>query len=209
MKKFPYPLYLVMNKAACTKQDWLWLAEEAILGGVDVIQLREKEISESEFVARALALKNITDRYKVPLIINDNLFVAKAVDAAGIHVGNEDITPSEIRQEWAADKYIGYSVQKADGINPEVLPFVDYLAVSPVFLTATKPRNLNPWGIEGIKSLRTQTDFPLVGIGSMKPENAQEVWQAGVQSIAVVTAICEAEDPRMVAQSFKQQMQLS
>lgn len=196
---FPYKLYLVISQADCKGQNFLTVAEEAILGGVDIIQLREKNDSTDTFVRKALQLKDITEKYKVPLIINDCLEVAKSVDATGIHVGKKDITPIEIRKQWNKDKYIGYSIEHIDQLSSEQAIVADYLAISPVFKTLTKTDTITEWGLEGIKTIRRLTNQPLVAIGNLDLSNVKSVRDAGADCIAVVSAICGATDPQQAA----------
>ena len=191
---FPYPLYLVLSDAACTHHSYLKVAEQAIKGGVDIIQLREKTCCTEQFKTKALHLKEITVKYKIPLIINDQLDVARYIDADGIHVGNSDCPPSQIAQQWP-DKMIGYSIESLNQLKENEINFAHHLGISPVFSTETKKNTIIEWGISGVKQIRQLTDKPLIGIGNMKLSNITEVIRAGANSIAVVSAICSSKDP--------------
>src|SRR5690606_4148350 len=138
-QEFPYRLYLVISEADCRGRELLWVAEEAIRGGVDLIQLREKQATTTEFLEKATQLKAVTDRYEVPLIINDNLMVAQQVGAFGIHVGQQDLPPSEIRRVWRDCRLLGYSVEELSQLDNPEIAWADYLGVSPIFSTDTKP----------------------------------------------------------------------
>lgn len=199
---FPYPLYLVISKEACTFVPFLILAEEAIKGGVDIVQLREKNCTNATFLDTALALKEITDKYNVPLIINDNLEVATKVDAYGVHVGNSDMPPSQIADIWP-QRPIGYSIEYLSQLESEEIKFANHLGISPVFSTPTKKNTVTEWGISGIKNLRKLTSKPLIGIGNMNASNLKEVLDAGANSVAVVSAICGAKDPYKEASLLK------
>lgn len=202
-RTFPYRLYLVISEADCRGRELHWVAEEAIRGGVDLIQLREKQATTAEFLEKAIQLKQVTDRYGVPLIINDNLAVAQQVGAFGIHVGQQDLPPSEIRRAWRDCRLLGYSVEELSQLeNPET-GWADYLGVSPIFSTATKPDTVTEWGIDGIRNLRQQTDMSLVAIGRMGRDNAAAVVEAGADCVAVVSAICAADHPREAAAELK------
>ena len=204
MSAFPYPLYLVISSTSCGERNFLEVAEEAIQGGVDIIQLREKDCTTAEFIQLAEQLKTITDKHNVPLIINDNLEVAMLVDAAGIHVGNSDISPSEIKKRWRKPNIIiGYSIEYLEQLENEESKVVDYLAASPVFNTVTKTDTVTEWGLEGVAQIKSLTDKPLVAIGNLKKHNAEVVANAGADSIAVVSAICMAENPKQEAQDIK------
>lgn len=204
---FPYPLYLVISEADCKGRDMLWVAEKAIKGGVDIIQLREKNSCDEVFLEKAIALKNLTDQYQIPLIINDNLEVADKVDADGIHVGNSDVQPSIIDQKWNKEsKIIGYSIEYLHQLENEEIEFSDYLGISPVFSTATKLDTVTEWGLAGIEKIRSLTTKPLVAIGRMNLNNIKDVINAGADSVALVSAICSAEDPEKAAYLLKNEI---
>lgn len=203
-KSFPYPLYLIISEESCQGKDLFQVAEEAIAGGVDVVQLREKTDPDELFLEKASRLKKITDRYNVPLIINDNLEVAMASGAFGIHVGNNDLPPSVIRKQWKSCQHIGYSIEYLEQLDTEEVLYADALAVSPVFTTPTKKDTVTEWGINGIATMRSRSSKPLIAIGNIQHENLPMVLEAGADCAAVVSAICAAPDPRAAAYRFKQ-----
>ncbi|RFS17847.1 thiamine phosphate synthase [Emticicia sp. C21] len=200
---FPYQLYLVISEEACQGRDFLKVAEQAIIGGVEIIQLREKNTDTPIFIEKALRLKEITERYNVPLIINDNLEVANAVQAFGIHVGNTDTPPTEIRSRWGNQLQIGYSIEYLSQLETMETATANHLGISPIFSTATKTDTVTEWGLEGIRLIRSLTDKPLIAIGNMNKTNAVSVVQAGADSIAVVSAICSAENPQKAAYELR------
>lgn len=205
--EFPYRLYLVISEEACRGKDMLKVAEQAIKGGVDLIQLREKHLPEHIFLDKAQRLKELTTSYGIPLIINDNPRIAAKIDAAGIHVGNHDIQPNTLRpQQFFKGKLIGHSIEYLHQMDQEQVAVSDYLGISPVFKTRTKTDTVTEWGLEGVQRLRQMTQKPLVAIGSIKANNARYVIQAGADCIAVVSAICGAEDPQRAAHELKQQI---
>ena len=209
MKKhlsFPYKLYLVISQADCKGQNFLTIAEQAILGGVDVIQLREKNDLTKTYIRKAFQLKEITTKYQIPLIINDNIEVAKKVDAIGIHVGTKDITPTEIRNQWSETKCIGYSIEYLEQLGNEQVVLSDYLGISPVFKTPTKTDTITEWGLDGIRTMRNLTDKPLVAIGNIRLNNLKSVIKAGADCIAVVSAICSATNPQKAAYELKNEI---
>jgi len=207
LNSFPYQLYLVISEADCMGRNFLQVAEQAILGGVDVIQLREKNSSTDSFMTKALQLIEITDKYSIPLIINDNIEVAEKVNAAGIHVGNSDDPPAYLRQRpLLTKKMIGYSIEYLSQLNNEETAVSDYLGISPVFRTDTKTDTITEWGLEGIKTIRQLTEKPLVAIGNIYLGNAKEVMNAGADCLAVVSAICHASDPQKAAYQLKNEI---
>lgn len=200
---FPFRLYLVISEADCRGRDMLWVAEEAIRGGVDLLQLREKHVDTDSFVAKAERLKEVTDRHGVPLIINDNLAVAMRVEAFGIHVGQQDTPPGSVRSTWPDCRLLGYSIERLDQLQNNESAIADCLGISPVFSTATKPDTVTEWGIEGIRQIRQLTEKPLIAIGRMNRHNAGAAVRAGANCIAVVSAICTADSPRKAAAELK------
>ncbi|GEN69285.1 thiamine phosphate synthase [Chryseobacterium rhizosphaerae] len=204
---FPYQLYLVISEADCIGKNFLTVAEEAILGGVDIIQLREKNDSTELFLQKAQKLMEITEKYGIPLIINDHIEVAEKVNSAGIHVGNSDTAPTFLRQRPSIqNKIIGYSIEYLAQLENEQTMVSDYLGISPVFKTHTKTDTITEWGLEGVAKIRQLTEKPLVAIGSIHLGNAKEVLNAGADSLAVVSAICSAANPQKAAYELKNEI---
>ncbi|MCC4213205.1 thiamine phosphate synthase [Leeuwenhoekiella parthenopeia] len=204
--RFPYKLYLVLSEADCKGRHFLKVAEESIIGGVDLIQLREKNDDLETFIRKALQLKEITDNYEIPLIINDNLEIAKKVNATGIHVGTHDIPPVAIRELWCNAAYVGYSIEHLEQLDTEETAVSDYLGISPVFKTPTKTDTITEWGLDGIRTIRKLTDKPLVAIGNLDVHNIKSVIDAGADCIAVVSAICGAPNPQKAAYQLKNEL---
>ncbi len=206
-RDFPYPLYLVISEADCRGRNFLEVAEQAILGGVDIIQLREKHTTTEVFLQKAEQLMEITDRYHVPLIINDNIEVAQKLNVAGVHVGNSDASPTFLRkQAMISHKIIGYSIEFLSQLENEQTKAADYLGISPVFKTDTKKDTVTEWGLEGIATIRQLTEKPLVAIGNIHLGNVKAVINAGADSVAVVSAICSATNPQQAAFELKNEI---
>lgn len=205
--KFPYHLYLVLSENDCPKGNFIDIAEQAIAGGVDIIQLREKTADTAQFLVKALRLQDRLSKYQVPLIINDNLEVALKSSAFGIHVGNNDISPKYIRSVWKNCQSLGYSIEYLEQLDNENTLVSDCLGISPVFRTSTKKDTVTEWGIQGIKKIRSKTDKPLIAIGSMNAQNAYEAIKAGADCIAAVSAICSADNPTKAAYKIRNQIE--
>ncbi|SHK74105.1 thiamine phosphate synthase [Epilithonimonas mollis] len=204
---FPYQLYLVISEKDCLGKDFLKVAEQSILGGVDIIQLREKKASTEDFLVKALKLKDITDKYNIPLIINDHCKVAEKINSAGVHVGNNDRSPSVLRdQQFLQDKIIGYSIEYLHQLENEHTKVSDYLGISPIFRTDTKKDTVTEWGLDGLSQIRSLTDKPLVAIGNINLSNVSSVIKAGADAVAVISAICAAENPEKAAFELKNQI---
>lgn len=200
---FPYELYLVVSEANC-KLNMLKVVEEAILGGVDIVQLREKHLNTEDYLRSAMRLKEVTDRYNIPLIINDNLQVAIQANAFGIHVGCNDIPPTAIHKTWHSCQSIGYSVESLYQLQTEEAAIASCLGISPVFDTPTKTDTVTTWGLKGIEAIRKLTAKPLIAIGGICLANVKEVINAGADCIAVVSAICSAGNPQKAAYELKE-----
>lgn len=204
---FPYPLYLVISEVSCKGRSFIEVAESAILGGVDIIQLREKNATTESFLKKAQQLKEITDKYNVPLIINDNAEVARQVETAGIHVGNNDLLPLFLRQQmFFKNKLIGYSIEYLRQLENEHTAVSTYLGISPVFRTDTKKDTITEWGVDGVAHIRERTEKPLVAIGNINLKNTRAVINAGANAIAVVSAICGAANPEKAAYELKNEI---
>jgi thiamine-phosphate pyrophosphorylase len=199
-------LYLVTDSELIRGRPLVDVVNAAVQGGVSCVQLREKQLGTRDFLARALALKALLKPLRIPLVINDRVDVALACDADGVHLGQSDMPADEARRLLPAHVFIGWSVESpADAAHSALMP-VDYLGVSPVFATPTKTDTQAPWGLAGLRQVRAQTSLPLVAIGGIHPGNAAEVMAAGADSLAVVSALCAADDPRAAAREFLQHM---
>lgn len=175
------------------------IAVDAVQGGVTVVQLRWKSGSGRAFTDLARAMHFDIAGSGVPLIVNDRVDVALATGADGVHLGQSDLYPADARRLLGDEAIIGLSVENADQVREAEAFDVDYLAISPVFATPTKTDTGRPWGIEGVRAVRSASRHKLVAIGGLNASNAAAVIRAGADGIAVVTAICCAEDPRAAA----------
>ena len=188
-------LYLVTDRPLCLGRELEWIVSEAVRGGVTMVQLREKDANTREFVALGLRLKELLAPLGVPLIINDRIDVALAVDADGIHIGQSDMPYEIARRLLGPGKIIGLSVENIDEVIRANALDVDYIAVSPVYGTPTKTDTAEPFGLEGLRRAVELTRHPVVAIGGMNERTAADVFAAGADGIAVVSAICSAPDP--------------
>jgi thiamine-phosphate pyrophosphorylase len=203
-----WDVYLVTDRAFSRGRSTTEIVEAAIRGGVSVVQLREKDLDTRDFYTEAAQIRDLLRSADIPLIINDRIDIALAVDADGVHVGRHDMPVRIARKVLGPDRIIGLSLNKLKDITEEALAFADYLAVSPVFATATKLDTAPEWGLEGLRKARNLTDMPLVAIGSIKNENAGQVVMAGADCVAVVTAIVSAGNPehatRVLAETVRE-----
>jgi len=195
-------LYFVTDRGLCGDKTLADVVIQAIRGGAACVQLREKDVTTRFFVEEALRIKALLAPFKVPLIINDRLDVALAVEADGVHVGQEDMPYEIARKLMGPRAIIGLSVETWEDVERAQGLDVDYLGVSPVFATPTKTDTKEPWGREGLARIRAFSRHPLVGIGGLNASNAEAVVMAGADSVAVVSAICAAPDPYAVSREL-------
>lgn len=199
MMDFDLSLYLVTDRSLSLGRSLEYIVEEAVKGGVTMVQLREKTCSSREFYDLAVKLKNCLKPYKTPLIINDRLDIALACDAEGLHIGQGDIPYEVARKLFGKNKIIGLSVENVqDAIDANKLD-VDYIGISPVFSTPTKTDTAQALGLEGVEEITQISRHPSVGIGGINKSNTQDIIYAGANGISVVSAIMSAPDPRFAA----------
>lgn len=195
-------LYLVTDQKSLCGRTLADVVLSAVQGGVGCVQLREKDLCTRDFVALALVVKNVLAPMGVPLVINDRIDVALACGAQGVHLGQSDMPVALARQLLPPEVFIGLSVENLSDVARAAGQPIDYLGVSPIFATPTKTDTATPWGLAGLRQVRAMTHLPLVAIGGIHLANAAEVLQAGADGLAVVSAICSAQDPGAAAQSF-------
>ena len=197
-------LYLVTDRLLSRGRDIGWIVTQAVEGGVTMVQLREKGTSTREFIELALRIKNILHPLGVPLLINDRLDVALAVDADGVHIGQTDMPCEIARRLLGPDKIIGLTVENmGDMLRANELA-VDYVGVSPVYSTTTKADTAAPFGLDGLREAVRLSVHPTVAIGGMNARTAVNVMACGTDGIAVVSAIVSADSPLEAARNLKE-----
>jgi thiamine-phosphate pyrophosphorylase len=205
-KKVDYSLYLVTDRALSLGRSNLEVIQAAVRGGVTLVQLREKEATTKEFYQEGLKIRAYLKARDIPLIINDRIDMALALDAEGVHLGQEDMPIDAARKILGPQKIIGASVFTPEEAKIAEALGADYLGLSPIFVTETKPELIQHLGIKGIPLLKEAVKIPVVGIGSMSESNAYEAVKAGLDGVAVVSAICSREDPRAAAEAIKKEV---
>lgn len=196
-------LYLVTDRSLSLGRELEEVVSKGVAGGVTMVQLREKDTSTGEFIDLAFRLKEILKPYGVPLIINDRVDVALAVDADGLHIGQSDMPYELARKLLGPNKIIGLSVENMDDLIEANRLDVDYVGISPVFATNTKTDTAKPFGLDGLKEAVRLSLHPTVAIGGMNRDTAAEVMLTGCDGIAVVSAISSAQDPAAAASELK------
>jgi thiamine-phosphate pyrophosphorylase len=196
-------LYLVTDQSLMRGRPLADVVAQAVQGGVTCVQLREKNLGTRDFLAQALLLKKLLAPLRVPLVINDRIDISLACGAAGVHLGQSDLPVAEARKLLPPEVFIGWSVESMDQVRQSANLQVDYLGVSPVFATLTKTDTAPAWGLDGLAQVRAATRLPLVAIGGIHAGNAREVLRAGADGLAVVSALCAADDPRAAAAGIR------
>jgi len=199
-----YSLYLVTDAELAGGRSHSQIIAAAIRGGVTVVQYREKNASTRRMVGEALELRQLCRSYNVPFIINDRLDVALAVDADGVHLGQDDMPADLARQLIGPGKILGVSVENVSQARRAMEDGADYVGASPIFATPTKPDAPPPMGIRGLQELARVCTLPIVAIGGLNASNAAAVLRAGATGLAVVSAIVSADDVELAARELKQ-----
>lgn len=198
-KLIDYSLYLVTDRRLARGRPTLDVVRAAVAGGVTCVQLREKTCTTREFIEEALAVSGFLKASRVPLIINDRLDVALAVEAEGVHLGQNDMPLATARRIVGNSMLIGISAESLQDAVDAARGGADYIGVSPIFDTPTKTDTAPALGLAGLSAIRRVVTIPLVAIGGLGVQNAAEVIRHGADGVAVVSAIVSADDPRKAA----------
>jgi thiamine-phosphate pyrophosphorylase len=206
MKNFDPSLYLVTDRLLAKGRPIEFIVEQALKGGVTMVQLREKDCSIRDFINLAVRLKKILAPFHIPLIINDRLDIAFASNADGLHIGQQDMPYATARKILGKEKIIGLSVENITQAEDANELDVDYIGLSPVFVTDTKAELVNALGLEGVREIASFSKHCMVAIGGINARNVVDVLQAGATGIAVVSAIVSADDPMMAAREIREKI---
>lgn len=191
--KVDYTLYLCTDSRLMSCGTVEESVERGILGGVSVVQLREKNASSLELFQLAKRVKLVTDRYNVPLVINDRLDICQAVDAAGVHLGQSDLPCREARRILGDGKLIGVSAALPEEAARAQADGADYLGVGAVFTTSTKT-NTRPVTPDAIRAIRRAVTIPFVVIGGVNAQNIAQLYGLGINGAAVISAVVSSHD---------------
>lgn len=195
-----YGVYLVTDHDLCLGRPILDVVLQAVEGGVGAVQIREKTGKTRDFLELAKLLVREVQSKGVPVIINDRVDIALASGAAGVHVGQSDMPVKDARLLLGEKAIIGLTAPTMEGLAQGIKESIQYIAVSPVFATMTKTDTAPAWGLEGMREARAfmnsvSCDIPLMTIGGVGQSNARAIRETGIESIAVVSAICSADSP--------------
>lgn len=204
-----YRLYLVTDRNCLQQQTLEQAVEQAILGGVTLVQLREKAIASKAFYERALRIKAICHHYNVPLLINDRVDIALAVEADGVHIGQSDLPCGVVRQILGKDKIIGVSARTAQQAIQAQADGADYLGVGAMFATSTK-QDAQTVTIASLTQIRQAVTLPIVAIGGINHTTLPALQQAlqaadtSIDGVAVVSAILGQKDVKLASEQLKE-----
>lgn len=194
-------LYLVTNRYQDSLESFLEKVETACRSGVTIVQLREKNLTTNQYYQLAKQVKEITDAYQVPLIIDDRLDVCLAVDAAGLHIGDDELPVSVARQVLGPEKILGVTAKTVKRALEAEEGGADYLGTGAIFPTTTK-ENAPITLISTLKTICQRVDIPVVAIGGLTSENIDQLIGTGIAGIAVVRDLMQAEDIEAKTQAF-------
>ena len=200
-KRIDYSIYLLTDDECLKGRPLLPSVEEALQGGVTLVQYRSKFKDGGPMYEEALALKALCDSYDVPLIINDRVDVALAVGAAGVHVGQDDLPCAVVRALTGADFVIGVSAHNPEEARLAIAAGADYLGCGAVFGTATKP-GVAKLGLANLRAIRRVATKPMVGIGGVTSDNYGEVLATGADGAAIISGILGADDIKAEVAKF-------
>lgn len=202
-KKFDGTLYLVTDAALSSPRTVEEVVRLAVKGGVTAVQLREKESTTRHILEVGKALKQFLEPLGVPLLVNDRVDIALALEADGVHLGQSDMPYDDARRLLGQKAIIGVSIETLEQVKELEESDVDYFALSPVFSTPTKPDTVTEWGIEGLRIVRTMTKHMLIAIGGINLSNVRTIINEGADGVAVVSAICAAPDPEEASRQLR------
>lgn len=203
-KAMDLTLYLVTGRYDFHDDQFLAVIEEACKNGVTLVQLREKELLTSSFYELALKVKAITDRYHIPLIINDRVDICLAVDAAGVHIGDDELPVGVVHSLIGSEKILGVSAKTVErGLEAEKAG-ADYLGIGAIFPTKTKETPLT--SIETLKAINGAVTIPSVAIGGIKEENLVNFRGTGIAGVSIVSEIMLAEEVGKKVRSLRQKI---
>lgn len=199
-------LYLVTDRRWLRDRKLIDDVELALKGGVTCVQLRDKELSRSEWIEEALAMKELCHQYQVPLIINDNVEVMLEADADGVHVGQNDMPAAKVRELIGPNKILGVSAHNKEEALLAIKAGADYLGVGAIFTTSTKD-DAKVINLQDVSDICKSVDIPIVAIGGIHENNIDQLIGTGVSGVAVVSAIMAKDDILEASKELKRKVQ--
>ncbi len=202
MKHLNTTMYFITDSTGFSEEVFLYRVEEACKGGVTLVQLREKEKSTREYIRLAEKVHAITQRYRIPLIIDDRVDVALAIHAEGVHVGQADMPVRIARQLMGADAIIGATAKTVEQAQADYSEGADYLGVGAIYPTTTKVKTVLT-SVDTLKEIVRAVPIQVNAIGGLNKNNLCVLKDSGIDGICVVSAIMKAENPQLAAKELK------
>ena len=199
-----FDLYLVTDRAQTRGRDLLWVLEQALGGGVNAIQLREKDLGGRDLFELAEKTRRLCERYGAALFINDRIDVALAVDAAGVQLGKTSLSIETARALLGPEKLIGASIHSIEEVRPAAQSGADFVLFGPVYFTPSKAGFGAPQGLAALRKIVETSALPVYGIGGITANNIIGVRDAGARGIALIAAIIGAQDPQESTRAIMQ-----
>lgn len=199
--KLDLSVYFILDPSLCPSERIEDIVQRALDGGVRLLQLRNKKDPKSKIAEQARLLQPIARKFDVPLLINDHVDVAIDVNADGVHLGQGDLNPEKAREMLGSEKIIGLTAFTEEHMHKIASETVDYVGTGPFFETKTD-KGKPVMGEVRFAEVIAHAPCRVVGIGGITPENAHEVIKAGADGVAMMRAVCEADDPKAAAQAF-------
>ena len=194
-----FHLYLITDRRLASGGDLLYAVEQAIIGGVRAVQLREKDLGSRELLSLAREMRRLTSAYGAKLLINDRVDIALAAGADGVHLGGDSISPRDARRLLGPNRLIGCSTHRAEQIEQAEADGADFAVFGPVYFTPSKAAFGPPLGLEALQSACARTRIPVFALGGVGAANIDEVISAGADGVAMISAILSAKDPKAAA----------
>jgi thiamine-phosphate pyrophosphorylase len=204
-----FAFYLVTDRSQTEGRDLLWVLEQALDGGVQAVQLREKDLDGKQLFLLAEKVRALCARYHAALLINDRIDVARAVNADGVQLGNTSLPIETARELLGADRLIGASTHSLEEARGAERNGADFVLFGPVYFTPTKAAYGAPQGLAALKRIVENITLPVYAIGGIKPDNVGAVIDAGVRGIALISAVMAAIDPKVASGTIKKLLQRS
>ncbi|TKD70112.1 thiamine phosphate synthase [Pseudalkalibacillus hwajinpoensis] len=202
-----FQLYVITGEEFHPTRDVVEVMEEAIQGGADLIQLRDKTNSKRIVLDKAMRLRELTRKYNIPFIVNDHIDIAIAVDADGIHLGQDDMPLNLAREIVGKDKIIGLSTHRIEEAREAERGGADYIGAGPIFSTKSKSDVVDPVTTSYLKEVVSEISIPFVAIGGIKLHNVDEVVSAGANRICVISEVVGSVDVKGTCELFVQKIE--
>lgn len=198
-------LMLISKPAMALSDDYLSLLKELVIGGVTAVQIRDKEASHADLKSYIQKIQQTLLPFHIPILINDHVDLAKETNAAGVHLGQNDLSPKIAREILGPSAIIGYSVETiADLETANSMDEIDYIGASAVFPSSTKEDCKTYWGLQGLEMLIKHSKHPVIAIGGITFSKLKAIKEHGAEFLAISSALHEASHPRKMAQAFRE-----